>query len=159
MLNPELVNLSKLVIVPDAVAAQAYFDWIMPWYANAVVYSCDDAYPKDRALLARAKAAITADPKISVAVCNYDCFKMIQIATQKVFVLDHLLVNDMRQHLAYEVMRLGVSGQLIGAVLEGFFGQQTHIERLNNMTAHYADHVEMPADRLDWRLRLLVGGK
>jgi hypothetical protein len=132
------VDCTKLVLVKDAAAAAAYQKLLWPIYVNAVLISADGTYPLDADLRARAFATLAEDPHAVIIVFNFDSTKQLSIATNRLLVMDDLLLSSRMRSRHHQRYDLELDCAAVAKIMHSFYSQWNRLEQANNFTESYA---------------------
>lgn len=137
-------------------SAAEFLTHVYPLFANCLVASADRAYPKNPVLREKVFAALEDNPKLKVIVFNLEALKAAKVRTERLLVMDELVMQDFRKHPAERERRLELSAEKIVFLIESFFQQWDRMARIGNVGFSYRHFAEFEGPRFDWRVSLVA---
>lgn len=155
MLRPDLLPLDRVVLFADRSGAEAFLANVFPHFTNCIVVSVDRIYPKDPALSEAIFLALAENEKIRVAVFQMEALKSLSIKSDRIFVMDDILMQDFKRHPADRALSLAFTPERVAFLLDAYFGQWDKMERIGNSAFAYCNFKEFKREKFDWRASLL----
>jgi hypothetical protein len=155
MLKPDLLPLDRVVLFADRSGAEAFLANVFPHFCHCVVASADRVFPRDPALSAALFRALEEKEKIRVAVFHIEALKKVNLKTDRIFVMDDILMQDFKRHPTDRALSLGFTPERVAFLLDAYFGQWDKMERIGNTAFAYSNFREFKSDGFDWRAALL----
>lgn len=155
LLKPDLLPLDRVVLFADSIGAEAFLENVFPHFTNCLVASADRVYPKRPELKAALFRALEEKEKIRVAVFQIEALKAVSLKTERIFVMDEILMQDFKRHPTDRASSFGFTPERIAFLLEAYFGQWDKMERIGNSAFAYSNFREFKHEKFDWRASLL----
>lgn len=158
--TPDLVSIDAIVLVPDAAAAETYFNYVFNLYGAALVVSGDGAYPTDPILAERARAALANNTHLPVVIAGLDAITKVSVVSERILVLDDLILTSFRSNKSYSASDLALDAPKLARVIEAFFAQWGKIERAHSFGFSYRSFRDYrDTGSGEWRMTLVAGAK
>jgi hypothetical protein len=154
-LKPDLLPLDRVVLFADRSGAEAFLASVFPHFSHCLVASADRAFPRDSGLNLALFHALEQKEKIRVAVFQIEALKKVRLKTDRIFVMDDILMQDFKRHPADRALSLGFTPERVAFLLDAYFGQWDKMERIGNTAFAYSNFKEFKRDEFDWRAALL----
>lgn len=119
-INIEAVSITNVVILPNKLAGDVYFEKIYDKFVDIIVYTCDDYYPVNNALRQKVKQEIESNPKINLIVLGQQGLVGRTIATKKIFALDDLILTDYSENKNDRLQHLDLDPYKIALLIKTF---------------------------------------
>lgn len=153
--KPDLFPLDRVALFAGRSGAEAFLEKIFPHITNCLVASADGAYPKNPDLKQALFRALAEKEKIRVAVFQVEALKSISLKTDRILVMDDLLMQDFKRHPADRAAALGFTPERLAFFLDSYFSQWDKMERIGNGAFAFANFKEFDQGKFDWRAALL----
>jgi hypothetical protein len=154
-LKPETWVLDRVILFRDEAGARVFLDLVYPHFTNCLVVSSDGVFPQKQALADRARVALAEDEGVRIAVFGISALKTVSVKSQRMLVMDELLMQDFKRHPVERALSLGFTPEKLVFVLESFFSQWDRLERIGNAEFGYSQFSEYNQEKFDWRACLL----
>jgi hypothetical protein len=150
-----LLPIDRVVLFADRSGAVAFLANVFPHFTNCLVASADRAYPLDPGLNRALFSALEEKEKIRVAVFQVEALKGISLKSDRIFVMDEILMQDFKRHPTDRAVSLGFTPERVAFLLESYFSQWDKLERIGNASFAYSNFKEFKHESFDWRAALL----
>lgn len=154
-LKSDFLPLDRVVLFLDRSGAEAFLGSVFPHFTNCLVASADRVYPKNPELNAALFLALEKKEKIRVVVFQVEALKNISLKTERILVMDDILMQDFKRHPADRALSLGFTPERLAFLLEAYFTQWDKMERIGSSAFAYSNFKEYRRDKFDWRSSLL----
>lgn len=119
-INIEAVSITNVIILPNKIAGDIYFNDIFNKFVDIVVYTCDDYYPLNEELREKVKHELENNPKINLLVLGQQGLVGRNIATKKIFILDDLILTDFSENKNDRLQQLKLNSYKIALLIKTF---------------------------------------
>jgi hypothetical protein len=119
-INTEAVSITNVIILPNKLAGDVYFEQVFEKFVDIVVYTCDDYYPQNIDFKNKVKDEIKNNPKINLIVLGQQSLVELDIATKKIFVLDDLILADFSTNKNDRLQQLNLDPYKIALLIKTF---------------------------------------
>lgn len=154
-LKPELLPIDRVVLFADKTGAEAFLTNVFPYFTHCLVASADGTYPRDPGLRRQLFRALGENEKIRVAVFQVGALKDISVKSDRIFVMDEILMQDFKRHPTDRAAGFGFTPERVAFLLDSYFGQWDKMERIGNSSFAYSNFREFHHENFDWRAALL----
>lgn len=148
--------IDRIALFSNHKNAEAFLTAVFPHNTNCIIVSADGIFPKNAALAQRARLAIAKNNKLKLVVFNILALKDTQPATDRILLLDEILMQDFRNHPADRGVGLSLSAEKLAHLMEKFFTQWDRMHRIGNADFPYHNFKEFKKDLFDWRAELVT---
>ncbi len=151
----ETVAIDRIVLFASAAGAENFLREIFPIFSQCIVASADGIYPKRADLRAAVFAALKNKPDLRVIIFNQSALKNIELKTERILVMDDLIMQDFKDHPAERLVRLELSAEKMAFMMESFFKQWEKMSRIGNVGFAYDNFKEYSKEKFNWKSSLL----
>lgn len=154
--RPSTWNIDRVVLFGEAASADIFLQKVFPYFTNCIVASADRAFPLREDLKHAVFSSLESDPRIRVAVCGLYALQKVKLLTERVIVLDDLLMQDFKKYPTESELGFGFSPQKIAFFIESFFSQWDKMARVGNTSFAYRHFSEYSKPDEDWKRDLVA---
>ena len=119
-INTEAISITNVVVLPNKLAGDIYFEQVYDKFVDIIVYTMDDYYPQNEGLKSKVKSEIKNNPKINLVVLGQQSLVDLTIATKKIFLLDDLILADFSENKNDRLQQLNLDGYKIALLIKTF---------------------------------------
>ena len=137
--NIEAVSFSNVVILPNKVAGDAFFETLYEMSIDVVVYTCDGHYPVVTKFKEKVDKMLESRTDLNIVVFGAKYILDKKIASKNIFIMDDLIAEDYGEDRYYKLGRLEMNNFRIVAMMRSFFGQSKKMlmgSNLDEMFSH-----------------------
>ncbi len=153
-LNLDCLQIERIALFSNRKSAQAFIDEVFPVYCNCYLLSAEGDFPEQR-LREKILSELATNSNMRVIVFNALALKKIKIKSEKILILDDLLMQDLRSHRLDRELGLGLTPLKLGHLMESFYSQWDKLHRLNNPEFAFKHFKEFRQHSFDWRAALV----
>lgn len=154
--TPEFVSTQRLVFFRDGHSVEQYFRFVGPHFIDAVFVSADGKYPQDPILNKKAFETLEKNPEAIVIVFNSDAFSRRPRVTDRILLLDSLMMNAYRYYGPHEEYRIDLTAPQLCKIMSNFFSQWDNIATETNFSLNYGTWTSYTAPKeFDWRFEMM----
>ncbi len=151
----ELLSIDRVVLCDSKAAAEEVLKTIFPIYCDFIVVSSDGHYPIRPALKKKAFERLSNSEDIQVVVLGAGAVQKFKIKSQRLLILDDLLMQTFKKHPAERQAAVEWSPEQLAFLIKTFFLQWSRMPRLHNVSFSYSHFAEFDARRFDWKATLV----
>lgn len=157
VISPDSIGVNQVILVRSARAAEILLAEFFPHYTDCVIASADGVYPLDPDLNRETFACLREKGTLAVVVINFESLKNLKLRTERILVLDDLIIGDFTVDPDSKAVCLEVGHERLGFLVHSFFSQWLKIERIENPTFHYKNSNTYSPSRFNWLANVLIG--
>jgi adenosine deaminase len=121
--NIEAVSFSNVVILPNKVAGDAFFEIMYEMSIDVVVYTCDGHYPVVRKFKEKVNQALESRADLNIIVFGAKHILNKKFASKNIFIIDDLISEDYGEDRHYRLGRLDLNEFRIASIIRSFCTQ------------------------------------
>ena len=153
--HPDTWNIDRIALFSCSQSADIFMKEVFPHFSHCIVVSADGVYPKNKELSKKARSALEMNFKLKVVVFNITALKSVPVLSERVFLMDELLMQGHRNHPADRDLGFLFSPEQLAYMMERFFTQWDRLLRIGNADFAYKNFLEYRLDDFDWRAGLV----
>lgn len=154
--TPEFVSTKRILFFRDGNSVEKYIQFVGPHFIDAVLVSADGEYPQDVVLKENAHRALSLDHTVAVIVFNSDAFSRWSVATQRILILDSIMIHSYRYYEPHLDYRVDLTGPQISKIINSFFTQWSKLSIETNFSLSYsAGTTFVPPRESDLRFEMM----
>lgn len=147
--------IDRIAIFASQKGADVFLREVYPHYPNVIIVSADGIYPKHSDLKKKVFEAILNKSDLKAIVFNLSALKDIAIKTERILVMDDLIMQDYKDHPAERLLQINFTIDKIIFLMDNFFRQWEKMARIGNINFAYDNFKEYNKDKFDWKRELL----
>jgi hypothetical protein len=150
--STNIIPIKNVLLLASDTAAKLYLDRVYDYYTDIIVLSANGGYPTDATLRDRTLAAVKCDTSINLIMLGCDSVTYITPATEKILMLDDLIISDAAANKRKPGMDL--DERKLALMIRSFVDQDKKLKMGNNFSNGYSNYREY-ASR-GWMHQLLI---
>jgi hypothetical protein len=155
-INIETVNISNIVILPNKLAGDLYFDEIYDNFVDIFVYTCDGSYPENSALKEKLEYELKNNDKLNIIVFGAKHILEKSIKSKKILILDDLIIPDFSNKRIDKLNSLNLDAYKVSCIIKSFCSQDKKMKIGNNLD-EVLNHKEYNPEKFNTFYSLITG--
>lgn len=132
-INIDAVSIHNVIILPNKLAGDLYFDNIYDSFIDIFVYTCDEEYPLDLRLKTKIKKELEENENLNIVVFGAKHILTKKIKSNKLLIMDDLVLADYGINQINTMNALNLDENKVSHIIKSFCSQDKKLKIGNNL--------------------------